>query len=51
MAPTNVPMVTISQQEHDQLVEAQKFLLCLESNGVDNWQGYEHAQLMMEEME
>jgi phage pi2 protein 07 len=36
--------VTISKEEYDELLEAQRFLDCLEHQGVDNWSGYEFAQ-------
>jgi len=39
----------ISEEEYEQLVEDQKFLQALFAAGVDNWQGYEIAQQMMEE--
>lgn len=36
--------VTISKEEYDELLESQRFLYCLEAQGVDNWDGYEFAQ-------
>lgn len=36
--------VTISRKEYEDLLEDQFFLNCLESAGVDNWEGYEYAQ-------
>ena len=35
--------VTMSYEEYDELVEDQRFLLCLEGAGVDNWSGYDYA--------
>ena len=43
--------ITISQDEYDQLRRDSEFLECLYSAGVDNWDGYEYAQDMMEELE
>jgi hypothetical protein len=37
-------MVKISQEEYEELKEAQRFLDCLEHAGVDNWEGYDFAQ-------
>lgn len=44
----NVPLdhIVISKEDHDQLVEDQMFLQCLQGAGVDNWDGYELAQEM-----
>jgi len=42
--------ITISQDEYDQLRRDSEFLECLYSAGVDNWNGYEYAQDMMEEL-
>jgi hypothetical protein len=39
--------VTISKKEYDKLKENTDFLECLEACGVDNWNGYSHAQDMM----
>lgn len=36
--------VTITREEYDELLTSQKFLDCLESAGVDNWDGYDFAQ-------
>lgn len=38
-----------TQGDYTGLVEDQAFLQCLEAAGVDNWDGYEIAQEMMEE--
>ena len=41
--------VTLTRKEYDELEEAQAFLICLEGAGVDNWDGYEIAQDVMED--
>lgn len=43
--------VTISKDIYEELVENSKFLDCLKAAGVDNWEGYEEAQVMYEEDE
>lgn len=40
--------VTITKKEYENLLSSQAFLNALEDAGVDNWQGYEHAQEAME---
>ena len=35
--------VTISKEEYDDLLDSQLMLSCLESAGVDNWDGYDYA--------
>ena len=40
--------ITISQEEYDRLIEADRKLDALKGAGVDNWEGYEFA---IEEME
>jgi len=35
--------------ENDKLREDARFLDCLRAAGVDNWNGYEHAQDIMQE--
>jgi len=42
-------MVTITLDEYEELLEAQRFLDCLEGAGVDNWQGYSEAVAFFEE--
>lgn len=44
-------LVTIPKEEYDTLKRDSEFLSCLEACGVDNWDGYYEAQLMMEETE
>lgn len=41
--------ITISVKEYDQLLEDSRFLCALRGAGVDNWDGYEEAQEMLEE--
>lgn len=41
-------MVTITKEEYDELKADSKFLQCLYSAGVNNWDGYEVAQEMNE---
>ena len=44
----------IKKSEYEDLLDRQLFLYCLESSGVDNWEGYEEARneyrLQKEEM-
>ena len=42
--------VTISDKEYGELLDAQFKLQCLESCGVNNWEGYEQALELMEEI-
>jgi hypothetical protein len=39
----DVEMVTIKKVEYERLLERDDWLSCLESAGVDNWQGMEEA--------
>jgi len=41
-------MVTISKKEYESLCRDSAFLLCLRSNGVDNWDWYGEACNMFE---
>ena len=43
--------ITISQDEYDQLRRDSEFLECLYSAGVDNWDGYDVAQDLMDELD
>ena len=43
--------VTISKKEYESLLEDSKKLTALENAGVDNWQGYDYAIELMQEME
>lgn len=52
MNDTNVkPTVTITAEEHERLLEAELWLSALEAAGVDNWDGYEEAIGIYQEME
>ena len=39
-------MITITKKEYDELIKDSDFLSCLESCGVDNWEGYSDARRM-----
>ena len=41
--------VTITKERYNELVEDQLWLSCLESAGVDNWNGYDYARELMED--
>lgn len=41
--------VTITLSEYNELLENRAFLDCLEACGVDNWDGYSDARMMMED--
>lgn len=36
-------MITIPKELYDDLIDDQQFLNCLQSAGVDNWEGYDYA--------
>lgn len=40
--------IEIDREEYEELLAIQKFMRALEAAGVDNWEGYEIAQDMME---
>jgi hypothetical protein len=42
--------VTISKEEYESLLEASDKLLALEGAGVDNWEGYDEAMELLNEM-
>ena len=42
-------MITIPLEEYEALRSSAKFLACLTACGVDNWDGFDYAQEMMEE--
>lgn len=42
--------VTISKREYEDLVKRGKILLALEDAGIDNWEGYDYAYDLYEEM-
>ena len=41
--------VTITKEKYDYLVESYQWLCALESAGVDNWCGYDHAKEILKE--
>lgn len=43
--------ITISKKEYQRLINDSAFLSCLQSAGVDNWEGYDLAVELMQEME
>lgn len=45
------PTVTITVAEYEQLLQDADKLSCLEGAGVDNWDGYDMAMEMLEEMQ
>jgi hypothetical protein len=47
----NEETITITRKEYESLKEDAKFLLALQSAGVDNWQGYDYALEILKEME
>ncbi len=36
-------MISITKEEYDRLIEAQKLLRALQNAGVNNWEGYDFA--------
>ena len=44
-------MVTITKEEYEDLLSGAHWLSCLESAGVDNWQGIDFAYEIMEEID
>ncbi len=42
------PKVVIREGDFKELVENKKFLMALQAAGVDNWDGYDYAQEMVE---
>lgn len=42
-------MVRITESEYKQLLDDSAFLAALRGAGVDNWDGYDNAQEMLEE--
>jgi hypothetical protein len=43
--------VTISKERYDELIREEKFLDALRAAGVDNWEGYDYAQEMLDDDE
>ncbi len=48
IAPAKLETVTISKTAYGDLVNDQKFLRALEAAGVDNWEGYDYAQELVD---
>ena len=46
---SEIETVTISEEEHARLQDRDAFLCALEAAGVDNWDGYDNAQDILEE--
>lgn len=44
-----VPMITITMDDYEELVADHRFLECLQSASVDNWEGYDDAIEMFQE--
>lgn len=42
-------IVVCDPEDYQVMIDDQIFLQCLQAAGVDNWDGYEYAQEMMEE--
>lgn len=40
--------VTISKSKYDELIEESRWLNCLESAGVDNWEGIDEARNLLQ---
>ena len=43
--------VEITTKEYEELIKDQYLLICLQSAGVDNWDGYDEAIINFEEYE
>lgn len=43
--------VTITKERYEELLNSEKFLICLEDAGVDNWSGYYFAHNLFNEYE
>lgn len=48
---SDVPMITITQKEYDELQDESAMLAALDAAGVDNWSGYDDALNMLAEWE
>ena len=46
----NRTLVTITKEAYEEFLENDMWLLALETAGVDNWQGYDHANDIFREM-
>jgi hypothetical protein len=47
----SIDMVSISNDRLQELLKAEAKLIALEAAGVDNWEGYDEAMEILEEME
>ncbi|MCK5709784.1 MAG: hypothetical protein KAI07_04530 [Deltaproteobacteria bacterium] len=45
---TEEETITVPLSDYKQLQEDARFARCLQACGVDNWSGYEYAQVMFE---
>ena len=41
--------IVIQKKRYEELLESEEFLGCLQAAGVDNWEGYEQAQEILED--
>lgn len=41
--------VTIIKSEYESLLADHRWLICLESAGIDNWSGYDYARQLLKE--
>jgi hypothetical protein len=48
---TEKPTITITLEEYNELLNDSIFLNCLVEVGVDNWEGFEAAQELMQQHE
>jgi len=48
---SKIKMIEITEDEYNTLLDDSNSLNCLQAAGVDNWDGYELAQDMMDEGE
>ncbi len=48
---SDVPMITITQKEYDELQDESAMLTALDAAGVDNWSGYDDALNILAEWE
>lgn len=43
--------IEVDEARYQDLLEKEKLLMCLEGAGVDNWEGWDYAMEMLEEMD
>ncbi len=41
--------ILVDKEEYEKLLEDSEWLRCLEAAGVDNWEGYDYAQELIDE--